>query len=192
MPRPLACHTRRGFTLTEIAIVLGIVGIVLAAIWAASANISDNNKVKTATSELAFIVDGYKNMYSGNGVDTSGNVTCVGVTAGYFPQPMPQPGVTCANNNSLTYPQHPWGDYVKVQSDSVNQGISVLLHGLPQTACVQFAVQVVGISELLQETINGNTRNFPPLGNDPVFGITDITTFCDANANDVTLMFKAR
>ena len=190
MPRPLACHTRRGFTLTEIAIVLGIVGIVLAAIWAASANISDNNKVKTATSELAFIVDGYKNMYSGNGVDVSKDVTCIGVTAGYFPQPMPQAG--CTPGTTSTYPLHPWGDYVSVRSDSANQGITVKLANLPQTACVQFAVQVVGISELLQETINGTTRNFPPLGNDAVFGITDITANCDANANNVTLMFKAR
>ncbi len=187
----------RGFTLTEIAIVLGIAGIVLAAIWAAGAAVSANSKVKTATSELAFILDGYKNMYSANGVDFSGDVTCVGVTAGYFPPPMVQGA--CTSLDFTSYPQHPWPDlsvptYVSVRADSADQGIVIKFAGLPQGACVQYAAQVVNIPELLEEQINGVKKLFPPLGSDAPFAIGDLTTTCNktSNSNNVVLMFKGR
>ena len=42
---------RRGFTLTEIAIVLGIVGLILGAIWVAAAAVYNNLRVSHADTE---------------------------------------------------------------------------------------------------------------------------------------------
>jgi prepilin-type N-terminal cleavage/methylation domain-containing protein len=49
---------RRGFTLTEIAIVLGIVGLILGAIWTAASHVYANNRVTTAVRQIVTIANG--------------------------------------------------------------------------------------------------------------------------------------
>ena len=51
---------RRGFTLSELAIVIGIIGLILAAIWVAAASVSSSNKNQTAQQETAYIIANYK------------------------------------------------------------------------------------------------------------------------------------
>ena len=51
-----------GFTLTEAAIVLGIVGLILGAIWVASASVYSNYRVNNAVKELIAIVGGVKGL----------------------------------------------------------------------------------------------------------------------------------
>ncbi len=52
-----------GFTLTEIAIVLGIVGVILGAIWAAAASVNSSNKAGTAIKEVLNIVGGIQSAF---------------------------------------------------------------------------------------------------------------------------------
>ena len=64
-----ACHAEnrtpiRGFTLTEIAIVLGIIGLILGAIWVAAAAVYNNMRVATANTELLQITQAMRAMYA--------------------------------------------------------------------------------------------------------------------------------
>ncbi len=56
---------RRGFTLTEIAIVLGIVGMILGAIWVAQGQVSNSQKTAKAAGELLQIVSNYQTLWGG-------------------------------------------------------------------------------------------------------------------------------
>jgi prepilin-type N-terminal cleavage/methylation domain-containing protein len=45
-------ESRRGFTMTEIAIVLGIIGLVLASIWLVAGRVTEDNNINQAVQEL--------------------------------------------------------------------------------------------------------------------------------------------
>ena len=52
-------NCRRGFTLTELAIVVGIIGSILGAIWMASSSVNGNAKGQKALTETMQILTGY-------------------------------------------------------------------------------------------------------------------------------------
>lgn len=58
---------RRAFTLTEIAIVLGVVGVVLGGIWVAARGVNDNLKMKQGSELLLSIVQKIRSSYAGVG-----------------------------------------------------------------------------------------------------------------------------
>ena len=64
---------RAGFTLTELAIVLGVVGMVLSAIWGAAGKVSINRKINALTTEILNVVEGIRALYP-NGQFPVGNV----------------------------------------------------------------------------------------------------------------------
>src|SRR5271168_1816583 len=55
---------KRGFTLTEIAIVLGIIGLILGAIWVAAAAVYNNLRTSRATTELLTIAQNVRATYA--------------------------------------------------------------------------------------------------------------------------------
>lgn len=55
---------KRGFTLTEIAIVLGIIGLILGAIWSAAASVYANHRVSTANRDVLTIAQGMRGLYA--------------------------------------------------------------------------------------------------------------------------------
>ena len=99
-----------GFTLTELAIVLGVIGIVLASIWSASAMVSKKMKVNHAIQELQTIVSNIRSIYvGGSHFSQTGSMTDITagfMNAGVFPAEMIQPG--------QTYPLNPWGGRVVI------------------------------------------------------------------------------
>jgi type II secretory pathway pseudopilin PulG len=71
----------RGFTLTEAAIVLGIVGLILAAIWAAAAAVYANMRVNDAQRGITMAAQQTRSMYAvsaDTGVDGE-NITSPGL-----------------------------------------------------------------------------------------------------------------
>ena len=102
---------RRAFTLTEIAIVLGIIGLILGAIWTAAARVYVNQRVNKAVTEVLTIANAVRATYSGKGIISSYSVdlTAAGISFGWFPQDMIQ-GATAVM---------PWGgNEVVVQADN--------------------------------------------------------------------------
>jgi prepilin-type N-terminal cleavage/methylation domain-containing protein len=76
----------RGFTLTELAIVLGIMGIILGAIWGAASHVYANNKNTAAIQEIVTISGGMKGAFT-KGTFGSGyqNLAGYAINAGIVP-----------------------------------------------------------------------------------------------------------
>ena len=55
---------KKGFTLTELAIVLGVIGVVLGGIWAAASASFNSQKVDKAQQELITIVNNVRALYA--------------------------------------------------------------------------------------------------------------------------------
>ncbi|HEU0117105.1 MAG TPA: type II secretion system protein [Alphaproteobacteria bacterium] len=60
-----AAQKRRGFTMVEIAIVLGVVGLIIGAIFTASSHVRYKMQVNDASNELSQISINIRNYYSG-------------------------------------------------------------------------------------------------------------------------------
>jgi len=185
-----------GFTLTELAIVLGIIGLILGAIWVAASKVYQNNRANTAVKEAETILGNYRSMFTTHQIDTGdwADLTCVGVQSGYFPEDMLLPGTTCTAGNSATYPQHPWNGYVDVTSVQSWGILYVQFVNLPQTACNQLGQQFAAVPDATLTYING-TWNYmqPPVGNSAPWTSAQVGALCQTgNANTVLLGMKMR
>ena len=80
---------KRGFTLTELAIVLGVMGLILGAIWGAAARVSANNKTQTAIRGILDIVSGMRAAFP-NGTISGGAqlLTPYAINSGIVPVEM--------------------------------------------------------------------------------------------------------
>jgi prepilin-type N-terminal cleavage/methylation domain-containing protein len=97
----------RGFTLTEIAIVLGIISIILAAIWVASGQVNEKSRITQAMNEFGAVSQSMTSMFQG-GYGTSAtpcaapcNVTSNMISSGVIPQWM-------VSGTTGTTAMHPW------------------------------------------------------------------------------------
>ena len=187
--------TQRGFTLTELAIVLGIMGVILGAIWTAASMVYANMKVKNAQTQAIEIVNNFRELWTGQQSPNLGDwtdITCVGVGSGYFPSDMLPPS-TCTTGTFSTYPQGPWaGSYVAVQSyQSLAPGIIIGYNHIPQSACNTLSLSLSTTSSLEWENINGNTQwvNGVNGGGTPA-NATTISGLCvPGNTNNIYFMF---
>ena len=107
----------RGFTLTEVAIVLGIVGIILGGIWAAAAQVYENHKVEAAENQILTIVHNVRSLYAGRSSIEGGDLTAALVNAGVFPPDM------IVVVNGVNVPEDPAGNTVHVGSQTGWDGI---------------------------------------------------------------------
>jgi prepilin-type N-terminal cleavage/methylation domain-containing protein len=133
-------HTdkRRGFTLTELAIVLGVMGTILSAIWVASARVNSSNKAQKAVSEILSTQNAYRSIFfTAKRVDTVpnwGDITAMGINGGAITPDMIAPGNVV---------QNPWGGLITVLGDSVSNGVIIVSQSLPTSACVSISTSVL-------------------------------------------------
>jgi len=109
-----------GFTLTELALVLGIMGLILGAIWTATSKASANNKVTKGAREVLAIVEGVRAIYAARGMGNGAaqvDITQALINFGVYPADMITP--TCAagvmpDGITTSCPISPWGEGVSV------------------------------------------------------------------------------
>ena len=89
--RRLKSCARRGFTLTELAIVLGVMGLILGAIWSASATVSANQKNAKAIRQILVVVEGMKSTFSSGTIPGGAQwLTPFAINSGLVPSDMIQ------------------------------------------------------------------------------------------------------
>jgi prepilin-type N-terminal cleavage/methylation domain-containing protein len=155
---------RKGFTLTEIAIVMGIIGIVLAAIWTISATVMANNKVTIALQETTFIVEGYRGLYNLRGIPAAAatDVTCAGVIDGFFPPAMGSSAASCVTGTTASYPQDPWTDPIMIMTIPSEQAIDFEYIGISPAACIRIATQTPDSSSIFAVSLPDGTSISAP------------------------------
>lgn len=135
----------RGFTLTEAAIVLGIVGLILGAIWVAAGAVYSNLRVETANKQLMSVVQNVRSLYSSS---TQMDAIAAGdlVRAGVFP-PDTNPNAATGNGTNG------WGGAITVARGAAAAGtfcptagdcFMVGFAGVPMDACIKMAVGNAG------------------------------------------------
>ena len=66
-------QNKKGFSLIESAIVLGVVGLVIGGIWVAAASIRENMLINKTVQGTGIIVDNMRRMYAGIRIPAVGN-----------------------------------------------------------------------------------------------------------------------
>jgi prepilin-type N-terminal cleavage/methylation domain-containing protein len=176
----------RGFTLTELAVVLGIVGIILGAIWAATGMVYENNRTRLATSEMLTIVNNWKSIYGNKRIDIAdGNdMTQMTVNNGFAPQEMVPPagqanGCIVGQSAGSCDINGPWGgNIVQVKSGANTNSVQVRFLGLTQTECNNLGNSIANASGLVAATLNGTAKSFPPIGTDTPLLTSDVSGAC--------------
>lgn len=148
---------RRAFSLTELAIVLGIVGVVVGGVWVAADAVSDRQKVTKAMDELTHILMVLRDMQGGkanpalfeeNNLDYGGTVSAGSwslayVNAGVVPSDMVVNGI----------PANPWGKSgIQILAADENgdwitgsgEAVKVSFDNVPRSACIALLTAVTG------------------------------------------------
>ncbi len=90
----------RGFTLTELAIVLSIMGLILGAIWTAASKVYFNQKITKSVTQTLAIAEGIKAAFPNGSIPASTGAVLTGfvIDSGIAPSDMLQPPATCASD----------------------------------------------------------------------------------------------
>jgi prepilin-type N-terminal cleavage/methylation domain-containing protein len=141
-----------GFTLTEAAIVLAIIGLILGAIWGAAAMMMEKYREQRAVNQIIAIFGKYQQLYpnvsslsSGGPPNPPNDLTCLGMLAGAFPPDMlTTPNFTCVTFGNSSYPESPSGD--SAYPTTPWGGTSTVVVWAPVTNKNMFTIDYSGIS----------------------------------------------
>jgi type II secretory pathway pseudopilin PulG len=174
----------RGFTLTEAAIVLGIVGLILGAIWVAAGSVYSNMRVNTTSSQIIQMVSGIRSLYAGSTlVDFPASSQLNLAKAGAIPKDLVD------NPTTPTTVTDVWGGNITISPNNAGgaarSGFSITMSLVPQDACVGLLVRLTGQGrDAGLYSANGQT-SFP-------VSMTTALTNCTSPEGDMTLVFKLR
>lgn len=148
--------SKAAYTLTEIALVLGILGLVLGAIWVAASTIYNSRRVSTAIIELMNIKQNMQTLYATSlAVDVGANMGTLpftGISAGAsttYAQVNVLPANTITQPSSTTYTiTNPWGGSINIMATSngslANNSFVVDFDRVPISACITMISEVAG------------------------------------------------
>jgi prepilin-type N-terminal cleavage/methylation domain-containing protein len=176
----------RGFTLTELAIVLGIIGIILAAIWSAASSVYENNRTARAGVQVLSIITDFKSIFGSTRVNIADwtDITAMAINNQFMPPDMIVAGNT---SNGIS----PWGGPVNVYSYQSGNGVIVGYNGLSQTACNHFGNAVATTNPgLIWAWINGTAAGNAS-NTSPGWTTANIAAYCNlATGNLVYVMYS--
>lgn len=130
----------RGFTLTEVAIVLGVIGLILGGLWIAINNVRENRKVSLGVTEIATIVHNIRELYaerSGFTLPNDSEVSATLMNSGVFPAEM--------INAAAAHPiSNPWGGYTLlwINHGGVPNSFWISMYNLTKLGCADIASAV--------------------------------------------------
>lgn len=142
---------KRGFTLTEIAIVLGIMGLILGAIWAAAAAVYGSQRMNNASNQVAQIVQSVRKIYStANSISpVSSNITGDLALAGQVPSGMLRGGFAYAAGGAIAtnYLVGPFPNgLTAIYSTSDGNGFVISMSSVSQANCISLLTSIGGAS----------------------------------------------
>jgi prepilin-type N-terminal cleavage/methylation domain-containing protein len=127
---------RRGFTLTELAIVMGVIGAIVGAIWWVAGNAKEMQRDNDAVQELQSTVQGVLDLMTGQSFPvaadtnyTSNMITAQAIPAAYINLATP----TTADN--------PWSPSNFVFVANPNRTFRVAFYGVSQRGCLALLLQ---------------------------------------------------
>jgi len=174
---PASRATRRGFTLTEVAIVIAIVGLILGAIWGAAADAIDNIRTARAVRETIAIVAAARVFWKDGPLVQWADVTQLAEIAGVFPSEMIPGGVPTGTANG------PWpGSTVNLETfdnwaySAGNASFNVAWWGLSNQACTRYMAAMLAAQNtgLVSAMINGQGWPYTL-----TWSVTDIGNMCN-------------
>lgn len=166
-----AANKACGFTLTEIAVVVAILGVILGAIWVAIGAVGESSRAKEANNETLAIVNGLKTLFGNKRVDIPDrtDITQQVVNNGFAPPKMIAPAGSAGwcTSGGTTSPCNlagPWPtSVVNVISWASVNGVGVLFSGLSSVACRRLVTSYVAAPSLIQLWVNNTmVTQLPP------------------------------
>ena len=152
-PASLARQKKRGFTLTEIAIVLGIIGLILGAIWVAASAVYNNLRVSHANTAILQLTQAVRGLYA-TSPDTSLMTEAILISAKAYPADL--------LNSTGTGFNDPWSQGVTTVAPSTegppSLGFTISMSYVPADACTNLLTSVAGLnhdSGLFVVMVNG-------------------------------------
>lgn len=136
-----------GFTLTELAVVLGVVGLMIAAIWMAGKSVSDNRRATQAVQDILYIASNIRSTYTSasqfsDATETPETGKLI-TSGGIFPSSLLDPG----SGTPPTALKNDWDGAVIVYftSGGNQRRFRIAYQGTPQDACFRIASQLLNL-----------------------------------------------
>jgi|GEM_PF-1642268 len=170
--------SRSGFTMMEIVIVLLMISISLAAIWAAANSVMKKRTLNQGIMEIWQIAENIRTLYTGLSLSSSPSVVTL-VCSGAFPREMLRNNLapTCPGQPLIGQNQRPfnaWGGQV-IATVTTTKTFSIEFQGLTKESCIQLAsyIRATGLIAPIRGQEGKPTRS--EVLNSPVNIFVDVT-----------------
>lgn len=172
---------QRAFSLIEAAIVLAVVGLVIAAIWVAAVTVQQKRQLNQMVEATLFMNDRINALYKSNPPTADADVTSLMIDAGVVPKDLIQ------NNIATT----PWGLPFTIETLTAGAVQIIWDDDLTGAKCRQFASQLFGAlghvptykTGLISFSVNGTAHVYTD-------SVLDVMNSCAAEGspNDPTIL----
>jgi hypothetical protein len=179
-----------GFNLIEAAIVLGIVGLIVGAIWAAAGSAYENMRLQNASKQLLALVQGVRGTYANQPSGTVDVTVDTLAGMGVIPSDM----LVLTNGSASIV--HQWSGSVDTADQSSDVGMpafSLTYNNIKTDSCNNLATRVANSargSGLLRIATGGGT--YLDLVNDSGAAPASGGPACASPADDIVFIFNIR
>jgi type II secretory pathway pseudopilin PulG len=191
----MTTRCKKGFSLIEAAIVLGLVGMVVGGIWMAMASTRASTQANQLQQQTLNLVKSVRDYYAARALPAAGDITSTLRTKGRFPEEMCP--ANCVSAGSYTV-RNAYGGSTTVNIPNVttypNQ-VVVAYYGVDEKGCVQLGMSLSARSAELGLT--GYCVTSEGCGGGPEYTtfpipLATLQSDCRATDNQLDLYFKIR